>query len=361
MYNHLAQDPRWNLEVVYLSKRTPDRQWLVDESLIGFRYTVLPCWQYNPGNSDWTLQINPTVLLHLARTSPDVIITAGYNAPAHWAAWLYRLLKRKTRLVLWGSSTFLSSKVTSGLGWKLKRAFVGNCNSSVSYGSLATEYVSALGIPRSRIVTGCNVGSIDYFQEKVSSNRGAPNFASERKRYPSCVLIFAGKLLPRKGVDLLLNALTRVRFQDWRLWIVGDGPLRRALEGTASGTLRGKVEFHAFSQWDSLAGLYAFADIGVIPSVAEVGSIVLSEYLASGLFVIGSRHDASAHSLLVPGMNGIIVDPEDEDALAQSLSEAMMRCARGDLNKQAIAETLRGRSPKDYAEAVGRAIQIALN
>ena len=66
--------------------------------------------------------------------------------------------------------------------------------------------------------------------------------------------MFAGRLSPEKGVDLLLHAMTKV--PGARLEIAGDGPLRAALEDLAlSLGVANRVRFHGWLSQDQIADL----------------------------------------------------------------------------------------------------------
>jgi glycosyltransferase involved in cell wall biosynthesis len=120
--------------------------------------------------------------------------------------------------------------------------------------------------------------------------------------------------------------------------IVGDGPLRAALEKQCHqaifvGTKRGL----------DLAQHYASADVFVFPSLTETFGNVTIEAMASSLAVVAYRH-AAAGDLIHTGVNGMTVEPGDEQAFIQAVVDTTMnRPLLSELGR-AGAETVRHHS-----------------
>ena len=143
--------------------------------------------------------------------------------------------------------------------------------------------------------------------------------------------VFAGRLVPQKGVHVLLQAFARVRAvrPSVRLLLAGssffDGAPRTAherdLRAQAAG-LREAIAFTGFLPHDELARRYAEAGAVVVPSVwADPCPLVVLEAMASGACVIASR-TGGIPELIEHGRNGLLVPPGDAVALAA----AMLRC-----------------------------------
>lgn len=82
-------------------------------------------------------------------------------------------------------------------------------------------------------------------------------------------ILFVGSLQKRKGVDILLRALARLGFNDWRCTIAGDGPDRRMLEALAQelGFDDGRVTFIGRQDFNAVTKLYGDADVVAVPSI----------------------------------------------------------------------------------------------
>jgi glycosyltransferase involved in cell wall biosynthesis len=118
-------------------------------------------------------------------------------------------------------------------------------------------------------------------------------------------LLYSGSLTRRKGVDLLARAFAAVApgAPHLRLDVVGDGPLRPAMQQTLA-PVTAQVTFHGFTPWDALPALYARADVLVAPSRYDGWALVVPEGLAAGLPVVSTDRTGAALDLVVPHATG---------------------------------------------------------
>ena len=142
------------------------------------------------------------------------------------------------------------------------------------------------------------------------------------------LILFVGKLVPKKGVDVLLSALARLEGNS-RLIVVGGGPL----EGAIDARIRelGLTERVARTGWlrnDELPSYYAAADVVCVPSVidphgeTEGMPVVVQESLACGKALVAS--DVSGIPDLVQDrVNGFLVPARDAEGLASALRRAL--------------------------------------
>lgn len=140
-------------------------------------------------------------------------------------------------------------------------------------------------------------------------------------------VIFTGRLIAEKNVDLLLRALGRLTGEHppVRGLVVGDGPERHRLERLRSELgLTDSVTFTGYlpGSGDVLAAMKA-ARVLVLPSTREGFGMVVLEANACGLPVITVRSPGNAASELIrEGHNGWVV-PADVDALAAAVRRAL--------------------------------------
>ena len=122
----------------------------------------------------------------------------------------------------------------------------------------------------------------------------------------------AANLEPWKGVDVLLEAARRMQ-APLRLEIYGDGSLRGELEQQSAGL---DARFHGFVQemTEAVAGL----DVLVQPSRAENLPLAVLQAMAAGLPVIATRV-GGIPEVVVDGETGILVEPDDPEAIADAL------------------------------------------
>ncbi len=147
-------------------------------------------------------------------------------------------------------------------------------------------------------------------------------YPSERDWHPVRML-FVGRLVYQKGVDILLAALEGLKSHPWELFLVGDGPERETLQSMVQEyDLTERVHFKCWLDGDALSEQLQQANLFVFPSRHEGMPNAVLEAMACGLPVIASRI-AGNEELVRDGENGLLVPPENPDALRNALVELM--------------------------------------
>ncbi len=146
-------------------------------------------------------------------------------------------------------------------------------------------------------------------------------------------IIAVGSIVPRKGYDILIEALAQLQGLDWRLRIVGA--LDRAPRAVAalhaqiaSAGLAQRVAFTGAADDAALVDFYDRSDLFVSASRYEGYGMVLTVAMVRGLPIISSTGGAAADT--VPDNAALKVAPEDVTALAGAL-----RCAISDADLRA--------------------------
>jgi colanic acid/amylovoran biosynthesis glycosyltransferase len=140
-------------------------------------------------------------------------------------------------------------------------------------------------------------------------------------------LLFVGRLVEKKGVDVLLRSLARVR--DASLVVVGDGPDRASLESlTRELGMAPRVSFLGNLGHEEVVRELRRAQALVIPSrVARDGDqegtpVVMAEAFAAGIPLVASRLGGMAEHV-VSGRTGLLVEPESPESLAHALQQVI--------------------------------------
>ncbi len=134
-------------------------------------------------------------------------------------------------------------------------------------------------------------------------------------------LLFVGRVVFQKGLDVLLRALAALpRELDYELEIIGDGDARPALTlEIAQLGLAPRVTFAGWCDRAHIAERYRAADLFVFPSRDEGMPNGVLEAMASGLPIVATAI-AGSEELVREGENGHLVPPEDHAALSAALS-----------------------------------------
>jgi glycosyltransferase involved in cell wall biosynthesis len=108
-----------------------------------------------------------------------------------------------------------------------------------------------------------------------------------------------------------------------QLWLVGDGPERRALEDYAREHCRNRVNFGGYVPYSELPAAYSVANAFVHPARYEPWGVSVQEALAAGLPVLASSKVGAARDFLTPGKNGFIYDVGDIDELRRMFPQLL--------------------------------------
>jgi glycosyltransferase involved in cell wall biosynthesis len=182
--------------------------------------------------------------------------------------------------------------------------------------------------------------------------RWIPNFvdasAIEAKDVPGGGVAYAGRLSEEKGVETLVRAAPEV---DAPIDVVGAGPDRASLEHLAERLGAPNVTFHGHLGGDAVHRLVRGAAVAVMPSRGyENAPMGILEAFACGVPVVGTAH-GGIPELIDPGVDGDLVPPGDETALAASLSRFTADPERAfGLGKAARRKVQAAFSPDEHLE-----------
>jgi glycosyltransferase involved in cell wall biosynthesis len=140
--------------------------------------------------------------------------------------------------------------------------------------------------------------------------------------------VYLGRLTDWKGIKFLISAFKTVADREPRamLDILGDGEERQSLENlTQQLNLTDRVTFAGWVSAAEGSRRMRQADVFVLPSLREVGGIVLLEAMAVGLPVITTNWGGPA--IHVTDATGIRVPPTSRQDFIQGLADAMLRLA----------------------------------
>jgi glycosyltransferase involved in cell wall biosynthesis len=139
-------------------------------------------------------------------------------------------------------------------------------------------------------------------------------------------VLFVGRLVAQKGVDLLLRAFDAVlqRCPESRLLVVGDGELELYLDRLARFLgFPDRVSFAGWRTGAALVELYQGAQMVVVPSYYEPFGIVALEAMACGRPVIASRV-GGLQEIVTDGVEGYLVEVGDHRRLAGRLASLIL-------------------------------------
>ena len=164
------------------------------------------------------------------------------------------------------------------------------------------------------------------------------------------IILSVGQLRERKGLSYLVEAcrILRDRGIQFECRIVGDGPIRPALEAQIQQLgLEAQVKLYGALTHEFVIEQYEQATVFTLPAVQGADGDrdgipnVILEALAMELPVVSTQH-SGVPEVVEDGVNGLLVPPEDAQALADALEKLIhspeTRQQFGKMGRQVVAE-----------------------
>jgi glycosyltransferase involved in cell wall biosynthesis len=253
------------------------------------------------------------------------VVVEGYNDAGRlrvirWCA------RRRIPVFLFGDSNIRGDRASGMKAWikrLLLKRVIRQCSGILVCGRLGRQYFEKYGADPSRIYYFPYEPDYDLISglsaDEIESARVRFGLRPGRRR-----IIYSGRLVPQKRVELLVSAFVRLAEErpDWDLLIVGDGVLRETLAAMIPPPLAGRVTWTGFVGDQRLvSALYRLSDVLVLPSEYEPWAVVINEAAAAGLAIVASDVVGAAFELVSDGVNGRTFRATDAAGLEEALRD----------------------------------------
>ncbi len=301
--------------------------------LEGYRYSFPRNYAPRPSSNFWG-GINFGVISAIIRHRYDAILVFGWGIFSNWLAIVSALLSG-TRIILQGESPIRQEAGKKGLRHVVRNVVLKQLFKRISaflyIGKENRKFYEHFGVPAEKLYFApYAVDNERYFREASSLMADKSKLKRDLGMEESgAVILFVGKLSEKKRPLDLLRAY-EILLESWKggiepsLIFVGDGLLRKELEGYVADRGFTKVYFAGFKNQLELSSYYAMADVFVLPSgMGETWGLVVNEAMCFGLPVIVSDMVGCGADLVRPGENGFVYPLGDIKKLAEHLGEVL--------------------------------------
>ena len=260
------------------------------------------------------VSLAPTLPIWLARSQADVLVL---HEPNPMALVAYFLARPKIPLVVWYHSEVIRSQWKYQLFYEPFLEFALRRASRIVVASPPMRDVPALVRYRDKCVVVPFGLRVERYGRGVESES---RVEMTRRVGTRPTLLFVGRLVGYKGVDVLLRALPGL---DADTVIVGDGPLRGSLEALACDLgISDRVRFLGEVPGDELLAWYHACDALVLPSVTrqEAFGMVQLEAMLCGRPVVSTALGTGVSWVNQHEHTGLVVPPGDVGELRKALA-----------------------------------------
>jgi peptidoglycan/xylan/chitin deacetylase (PgdA/CDA1 family)/glycosyltransferase involved in cell wall biosynthesis len=250
---------------------------------------------------------------------PDVVVGYWAHPDGAAAVQVARIIGVPSAVIVGGSDVLLLPKN------KRRR----RCVTQVLNETDAVLTVSR-DLQKHTIQLGVAPHKVHVWSQGVDTDVFSPGDRSDARRrlgipVEGKVLLWVGRMHPVKAVDMLVAASAQLqsRGQDFRLYLVGDGPLRQSLETQVNAaSLSERVRFVGPQNHQRLADWYRAADLTLLPSWSEGIPNTLRESLACGTPFVASNVGGIPE--IANGPTNRLVPPGNPDLLAEAIEQSLV-------------------------------------
>jgi len=278
-------------------------------------------------------------LLRLGRKS-DVILAAdssfGAATIAAIASWFLRkkFIVRVTGDYAWeqgmqrfGVKDLIDEFQTKKYGWRVQflricqKLVVKNAVTVIAPSEYLKKIVVGWGVPPEKV--GVIYNGTDIHQGSPSINSGTNILFPERSEAESkgYTIISAGRLVPWKGFEVLIEAVAELRQEipEIKLVIIGSGPDEQKLKVLSSKLeVNGNIIFKGSLSKEDLASQIKSADIFILNTAYEGFSHQIIEAMAMGVPVVTTNVGGNPE-IIKDGENGLLVGYNDREAIKAAI------------------------------------------
>lgn len=279
-----------------------------------------------------TIQTPNLVTIRLIKeltTSNYDVLVDSFVSPEGWLSFTFAKLRRKP-IIFWSEDWGWVRPFTikKRFVFRLENFILSKSDALLVPGLHHKAYFVSRNVDAERIFIMPNVSNISsevkpIIRKVVQSSLGK----SSDKR----IILYVGRLDKRKGVDILVEAFSKLKndFNDIMLVIVGKGECRNKLEDLARKLDCYKdIQFAGYVEDSYLPAYYDLCDVFVVPSInygmADPCPLTMNEAMHFGKPVIATNAVGSAFDMIKDGKNGFIIPEKDPNALYCVLKKILL-------------------------------------
>lgn len=330
VFEHLKALTENNFYVLYSKDSVPERihlkmKNLLGDKAIGFSNEKIVTFGNRKKSGDFAnkffeIRYQPGLYSKIKELNPDVLIGEGFF---RWGLvnLTYKVFNKVKYLMLYERTPHTERNVSKIIQFVRKLTFPLidgiNCN-----GKFCKDYILSLNYSHSKISERHMVA------DTLSISSSAQIFdTKQREEFKNTldlkgkVYLYCGQMVKRKGVKELINSweqFNTINNEEKTLLMIGSG--QEAEYVKSKSKIFNNIKYLDKVDFDIIYKFFCVADVFVILTLEDNGSIVLPEAMAAGLPVITSKFNGN-HPEYINGKNGWVVNPLDSNEVVKVFNE----------------------------------------
>lgn len=262
----------------------------------------------------------------IKKEKPDVIFTHEYSPTSIMIAFYKQIRRFNYKLYVTTSDNVTMAENATGLKAKARGYVLNHADGIIVYSSSVKEWYSR-HFPKIKIDICPNIQNP---QTLLSYRESFIHYKDEYiKKYKlkDCnIILYTGRLVEVKGLDLLLAAFADADIANYKLVLVGDGNQKDKLQNlTKTLGIESNVIFAGYYSGDALYAWYDLANFFILPSRYEPFGAVVNEALVYGCPVVVSQFIGALDFVTIE--NGTVFNPLNHQEFVDTLRNACKKYA----------------------------------
>lgn len=323
LFEGLSKLPSIDLFVYFCAKTHKERKWDILES-DRYNYEILSGVTLEIGCIIY--HINPSIISKLIKGKYEVVILSGCTDFTTQAAFVTSKLL-KTPVILWSEGIEGAQSLLGKVISPLTKYIVRNVDAVIVPGMMSRDFHIKQGAVQEKIFIAPNIVDNKMFmQQSQKIKKEKEGLKQELNIQNVKIILFVGQLIKRKGVEYLLKAYKKLKYEydGICLVIIGDGALKNELEEICIKEHIKGVHFTGWVSEEQKIIYYSIADLFILPTLEDVWGLVINEAMCCGLPVISTKAAGCAVDMTLPGENGFIVDAASVEQLYSAMNEIIL-------------------------------------
>lgn len=295
-FAHLREHSELDVRVLYLAAMQSDRPW-ESPACDADWCRGLSSRSISASRTGFFARITPSIGKELARVRPDFVLLPGWAHPSSWhaAVWCRRNdVPYGVMFENWKPQ--LKTSIPACITDRVRSMVLDGAAVALPAGERSADFAAKITSTPIRVLHA-NVADVDEARKATADlDRNTQNR-----------VLFMGRLMPHKGIDIVLDMAASLSASGLGIDVAGDGPSREAVESAAQA---GSLTFHGPVKGDDKFALMGRSTIVIVPSFAEPWGVVVQEALASGTPVVASAEVGCAPEFIDAGITGAVVSAD---------------------------------------------------
>jgi glycosyltransferase involved in cell wall biosynthesis len=306
------------------------------------------------GYGDNFTYLSPAIIGCLLQLKPDVVFTSSFGIWTMLVVLLKPIGRWRVVIAYEGCSPGVDYR-NSWLRLTLRRLLVAGADACITNSHAGKDYLTKFLKARddSVFVKPYEIPVPEAFLSAVSNTK------QSRESLNCPVFLFVGHIVPRKGLNFLLEACAILRSQgysNYTILVVGDGSQQEELEAFCeSHGLTDCVRWEGRVEYELIGSYFQMADAFILPTLEDTWGVVVLEAMLFGKPILCSK-GAGTSELIVNGENGYVFEPQDVEALArlmrQLIDDPQLIVTMSEKSKQTMAM----HTPKSASEVLTKIV-----